>query len=232
MKDINYDKVKSCINESKFLEALPILMEELNNNPDDCNVNSLIGFCYRAINDYDKSEKYYLTATKLNPNDYSSFLGLGIVYQLKEDFSKAISALNRAINIIPQKIEAVNSLGFTYKKMGDIKSALVEYNRAIKILNDSAFNYLKENNPKILGTSKDGKTFEVNPTFFVEIKKLLKSNILYATLMNNIGGCFVDLGQLQKAKECFLESLEFIPEGVKYEPPIIGLKHIEKLGNK
>ena len=229
MKDSNYEKVKLCISESKFQEALKILIEELNNNPSDCNINSLIGFCYRALGNYDKSEKYYLTATTLNSNDYSSFLGLGIIYQLKEDFNKAISVLKEANKLEPQKIEAINSLGFTYRKMGDIKSALIEYYRAVEVLNESAFNYIKNNNPEIIGSSKDDKIFDVNPLFLLEIKKVLKSNIQYASLMNNIGACFLESGQTQNAKECFLESIEFTPENIKYDPPVMGLKYLDEM---
>jgi tetratricopeptide (TPR) repeat protein len=232
MKDTNYEKVKRHISQGKFHKALQILMEELDYNQNDWNINSLIGFCYRATNNYSEAEKYYLAAIKLNPKDYSSFLGLGIIYQLKKEFSKAISTLKEAINLDPTKIEAINSLGYTYNKMGDINNALVEYNCALETLNNSAFNYLKSNNPEFIGESKDGEIFDVNPKYFGEMNKLLKSNILCATLLSNIGNCFLELGELEKAKEYFMESTAFTPADVNYDQPLIGLQHIKNLENQ
>ena len=50
---------------------------------------------------------------------------------------------------------------------------------------------------------------------------------MYATLTNNIGNCYLEIGRASEARAAFLESIEFIPDGVEYEPPFHNLRALD-----
>lgn len=45
--------------------------------------------------------------------------------------------------------------------------------------------------------------------------------------MNNIGTCYAEMGQIERARSAFQESIEFIPEGVSYPDPMLALKEMD-----
>ena len=59
----------------------------------------------------------------------------------------------------------------------------------------------------------------------------LKSSPEYCTVLNNIGGVYLEAGDLESAEKAFKESIEFIPEGFDYPPPKEGLDLIKNRKN-
>src|SRR3990170_570067 len=213
MNEFAFNKVQHFINSGSYVDALYLLRRELVHDPDDWNTYYLMGFCYRAINDYEMSIRCYLDATSINPEESSIYLGLGIVYQLNNDLENAVNSFIKAIRINKNFIEAFNSLGLTYSRQFKYELAIQEYRNGIDRLMNSDIDKISQRNPEIIGSSKDGKSLEVNTRLFEEVNKLLKSEIIYATLINNIGYCYLELHQTDEAKKCFQESIEFTPIG-------------------
>jgi hypothetical protein len=65
-----------------------------------------------------------------------------------------------------------------------------------------------------------------DPQALGRIERILKSNVLWAINRNNIGFCLAALGERERAREMFEESIKFIPKGTKYEAPFFGLKDL------
>jgi len=231
MDEIVFNKIQHFINSGHYVDALHSLRQELIRDPDDWNIYYLMGFCYRAINDFEMSIRCYSDAIEINPDDSSIYLGLGIVYQLNNDFENAIHTFEKAIQLKQNFIEAYNSLGLTYSKQRKYELAIHVYKQGIEKLMDSYIEKINKINPEIIGSSKDGKSLVVNTRLFDEVQKLLKSEIIYATLMNNIGHCNFELNQNDEAKKCFQESIEFTPDGINYMPPKIGMQKILSINN-
>jgi tetratricopeptide (TPR) repeat protein len=74
---------------------------------------------------------------------------------------------------------------------------------------------------------KDGARYLL-PAYFAAFLNALRSDILYSNIVNNIGTLFAETGETEEAKKCFLEAINFTPDGVDYPSPKIGLKELEK----
>lgn len=68
----------------------------------------------------------------------------------------------------------------------------------------------------------------VLPAYFSSFYLALKSNIYYSNIVNNIGVLYSETGDNREAKKCFEESIRFIPKGVEYKNPYIGLESLQK----
>jgi len=86
-------------------EALPLLFEANQFNPDNAKLNYRLGRCYLSSSIYkEESLKYFLKAQKLNPNvsrDINFYVGIG--HQLALEFDKAIAAYKIHRSILTTK---------------------------------------------------------------------------------------------------------------------------------
>jgi tetratricopeptide (TPR) repeat protein len=74
---------------------------------------------------------------------------------------------------------------------------------------------------------KDGKkTVVFLPNFFDTLRQQLRATPMYAVLLNNLGGVLAALQRKDDAQKCFLESIEFTPNGCEYPAPKYGLARL------
>jgi Flp pilus assembly protein TadD len=183
------------------------------------------------MNNFAEAVRSYECAIKLDPTVPTFHLGLGIAFQQQGDFNSAIGALKRALELDPEYANAWNSLGLTYKMGDDCAGALKAYRHAQEMVVAAASKWVKAALPDAtqVGFNDAGeKGLLLTPEYFSALKSRLRADLMYATVMNNIGGCYLELGQVSEARNAFLESIEFIPDGAEYEPPFIGLRRLER----
>ena len=99
---------------------------------------------------------------------------------------------------------------------GDVSGALTAYKRAQEILAKVASERAKEERPDAVQTRLNDageKGLVLTDEYFLALKTNLRSDLMYATVMNNIGDCYLELGRMADARNAFLESIEFIPDG-------------------
>jgi len=65
------------------------------------------------------------------------------------------------------------------------------------------------------------------PAYFAAFSNALRLDILYSNIVNNIGTLFAETGEIEEAKKCFLEAINFIPPGVKFDNPYINLESLK-----
>jgi hypothetical protein len=75
-------------------------------------------------------------------------------------------------------------------------------------------------------TTDGNRTLMSEPETFARIEAFLKANPMWAINRNNIGSCLAAIGDKQRAKEMFEESIRFISKGTKYDAPFLGLKDL------
>ena len=98
-RDLAFDLIK----QQKFSEALELLPSLIESNPDDSNLQFLMGQCFRFTNKIPEAINCFIKATNLSPNAPENFLALGIAYQLNENFEQAIDALKKAIDLVKEE---------------------------------------------------------------------------------------------------------------------------------
>ena len=88
---------------------------------------------------------------------------------------------------------------------------------------------LLQKNP-LLGVAfydEDGKRY-ILPAYFSAFANALKSNIFFANTVNNLGTWYAEQGDYKQARECYLESIQFTPVGVRYDDPQIALRSLDR----
>jgi len=224
-RDLAFDLIK----QQKFSEALELLPSLIESNPDDSNLQFLMGQCFRFTNKIPEAINCFIKATNLSPNAPENFLALGIAYQLNENFERAIDTLKKAIELDSNLFSAYNSIGLTYRIIGNFKEALHWYSRGKEIVvNEVVDRLLKEENPDPENQINDygEKVLYAPPEHLEKVHEHLKSDPSYAIISNNIGVCMMELGDKDPAIEQFKESIEFIPDGYNYPDPY---EHLEAI---
>jgi tetratricopeptide (TPR) repeat protein len=216
------------MDQSRFSEALPIFLDLIDDNPNDEPLHYMAGQCFRFTNNPSKAVQFLSKAASIDPTEPSVFLALGIAYQLDDDFHSAIKALEHAIDLSPNLFTAYNSIGLTYRKLGMFQKAIDWYTKAGEGMVSEAIEEVRKHPEKCYKDEIiDGKKVrKMLPYYMNKLGELLKANLLYSVMLNNIGVCFIELGDLDAAREKFNQSIEMIPEDSDYNTPFENLDGI------
>ena len=167
-----------------------------------------------------------------------SYNSLGFTYKLKGDFDKAIETYTNGIEVLFDTIyfyitkhnEFVDEMTVAEKFKTDIWLELaikiISKNTndgidAIRLPTDELSARLYEHNP--YGSAlffDDGNVRHILPNMLNNFAEKLSSNLLYATLLNNVGMVLLELSKKESAKIYFTESIIFTPKNVEYLAPI------------
>lgn len=207
------------IKRKEYNKALALLNNEISVNPEDKHILYHIGFVYRAINDLDNAETFYLKALashgeSLLPNA-AICCQLGIIYQIKEEYKKAIEMFEKSITLNNLLATAYNSLAITYKKMGNYVKAVEVYDRGIEVLVNAASDEAIKKRDKCFKdkmTDEGKKVLEVQHYYMEKVAETLKCNGDYAMLLYNKSRIYAEVGRIDEAKQMLEESKEFIPD--------------------
>ena len=204
----------SLMNKEQYSEALPILLDLLEEAPDDYSLYYLVGQCYRFGGHASKAIDYLKKAASLNPDDAEIFLALGSVLMLEENYDEALEVQKKAVRLDPSMQSAYESMGQIYRKLGNYQKAFDCYVKMEETLLESAKTRAGEHR----GERKA-----------VSIYDVLKSDPAYAIVKNNLGICSLELKEYKRAKEQFEESIRFIPENYDFPDPY---RHLEEIGTR
>ena len=215
--------------DSQYDLAIPLFLELAQLDSDDYSVHYMLGQCYRfngqhseALESLIKSEQLLKDST---PDDMQGpiYLALGIAHQTMKEFDTAITVFQKGIEKNSRNWKLYNSLGLTYKSVNNLQESLLSYFKAQEIIvydaSHSEIRKLEDGTKTLLG---DPHQTYIN----------LKSSPDYCIMLNNIGAVYLASGDLESAEKAFKESIEFIPEGFDYPPPIEGLDFIESMKNE
>lgn len=92
--DPNYTEAQRALEEGRYEEALRHLLEAQKGNPDDADVQNLLGFAYRKQGDVDKAFLHYRRALALEPKHLGANEYLGELYVEQGDIASAEKHLN------------------------------------------------------------------------------------------------------------------------------------------
>ena len=220
MKD-KRDEAIDLFKNAQYSAAIPLCLDLLDSDFDDCYIHYMVGHCYNfngqyleAIESLKKSEELMKDSASIETKR-PIYLALGIAYQNNKEFDKAVAVLENGISKCPKEWKLYNSLGLTYKLMNNLREALHSYTKAQELIVEAA------THTEIL--EDEHKTLFFDP---VTTQLTLRSSPEYCTIMNNIGGVYIAAGDLESAEKALKESIEFIPDGFNYPPPHDGLAFI------
>lgn len=118
----------------RFDQALPIVLAELEKNPDDWQLLYAAGQCSRFCGCHDDATRYLWRASERKPRDVPTLLALGIALQQQREFVEAVRVLGMALECDPDFPLAYNSLALTQRLNGELEKALHNYDAGAKAL--------------------------------------------------------------------------------------------------
>lgn len=142
------EKAKILKNQDKFEEALEILDELHNQNPDSEEIKKLLIdtlFNYGGyLNDvytleFEKAKQLFERITDLSPNNYRALYNLGIAHYNLGQMEYAKNSFEIALKIKPDYKYCLYNLGLIHEEMEKYEEALNYYEQALEI--DPNFNY-------------------------------------------------------------------------------------------
>ena len=222
------DSAIGLMDQQRFSEAIPSFLRLIESKPDDWSLYYMVGQCFRYTNNFSDAIRYLEEAASRNPTEPRVFLALGIAHQLKKDYGPAIQALEHAVGLDPGLFSAYNSVGLTYRMSGELTKALEWYSRAADGMVSAVTEMVHKEQDDNLSNEviDETRTHDVLPRTVEKRREILRSDPTYAIIKNNIGICFIGLGDIDSAREQFRESIEYIPDDFNYPEPYKNLESI------
>jgi tetratricopeptide (TPR) repeat protein len=118
--DVDLDSIIDLIDAGKYQSAIDQLHEELDQDPDNPDIMSLLGFSYRKTQNYENALTMYQWALKVEPRHRGANEYLGELYLETDQFDKAM-----------QQLEILDSLcTFNCKEYSTLKKAIDTYQKS------------------------------------------------------------------------------------------------------
>lgn len=202
--------------DTEFIRSLEILNDV---NPDSLKQKlyyyTLKGMNYSMLKDYDNainSYKYVLNQDT-SFNNYVTLTMLGEVYDLKNDMDSALYYYELHYNIDSNSTYLLNNYAYTLSKVGK------ELDKALRMSEKSLIN--NQNNSAFLDTYgwikyKKGEYEEAKTI----IEKSIRIGGVSAEVYEHLGDIYMELHEVEKAKEMYLKSLELENDRFRIEDKI------------
>ena len=112
--------------ENRAIENLKILHKLEKYNPNNFNINYLLGRIYgRYANNLEKSKEYLEKAAKIEPDNINVYKDLGVAYGITKDYEKSAVVLLKATELDPNDPVLKVNLIMTYANLNDLPKALI-----------------------------------------------------------------------------------------------------------
>lgn len=108
-----------------------ILLQKLQQNPNDIQAKTELGNLYYQRNDYDKAILYY---SSIADSNISIALNLGFAYQKQEKYEKALEIYESILQKDPENLGALRYTAKIYEMLGLFTKALACYEKMSTLL--------------------------------------------------------------------------------------------------
>jgi tetratricopeptide (TPR) repeat protein len=164
----------------------------------------LKAFIYLDMSDTALAISSFRTAVEVDPDHYNSYIMLGKLYDIKmHDF--AGDYYDNAIRIRPNSIEALYNKGMFLQRVEEYDEAYLIYDKIIALDTTSYFAYY--NRGYILLVSDSSYSGAIK-----EFEKSLVYYPYYFQALYNIGLCYENMGEYDKAEAFYKKSLDINPQ--------------------
>ena len=108
--DFDVRPIMKMIEQERFLDAIDELHYELDNDPDNADIMSLLGFSYRKTQNYDDAMTFYEWALNAKPNHLGANEYLGELYLETDRLDKAEQQLEKLSDICSSNCKEYHTL--------------------------------------------------------------------------------------------------------------------------
>ena len=220
-------------------------------SPVSRNANFEMGIIYQTTGEYKQAISFLKKLVENSPQDVhwtdtvDTLNSLALTYKRAGDKANALKYYNLALETLAQDIyehikgQPIREVGAEYP--GDnlegwmrlafqiaVKNAAKDGIKTAMIPTGDTAKKILEENP-YMGVSiydKDGTRYLL-PAYFAAFSNALRSDILYSNIVNNIGTLFAETEETEEARKCFLEAIDFTPQGVRFDNPHTNLENLK-----
>ncbi|MFD2744096.1 MULTISPECIES: tetratricopeptide repeat protein [Sphingobacterium] len=126
-KEILFKLIETYSQQGNYGAIVPIAEHALKMEPENVDLNYLVGFSFENAGNIEKAKQYYERTVQLNDNNYEANLALGLLYlqqfmQNQDDHEAQYTAQNyllKANEIRPHEVNALRSLAMYYENTED-----------------------------------------------------------------------------------------------------------------
>jgi tetratricopeptide (TPR) repeat protein len=108
--DVDLKPIMKMINQGNYESAINMLYDELDEDPDNADIMSLLGYSYRKMQHYEDALTFYEWALKAEPDHRGANEYLGELYLETNQIDKAIEQLQILDNICRTNCEEYSKL--------------------------------------------------------------------------------------------------------------------------
>jgi len=137
-----------CESENDYDSLITLANELLDSNPDISEALKFRGFAFYKLKEYDKAERDFSQARKLNDTDIDIPMNLAILFGDKREYKKGLTYIDTVLNIQPEYPKAFYFRGIYKLNLGDKENGLIDLKRAEKLGVSEASSYLVLENKK------------------------------------------------------------------------------------
>jgi len=220
-------------------------------SPVSRNANFEMGIIYQTTGEYKQAISFLKKLVEDSAQDVhwtdtiDTLNSLALTYKKARDRANALKYYNLALETLAQNIyehikgQPIREVEAKYS--GDnlegwmrlafqiaIKNAAKDGIETAMIPDGNTAKKIIEQNP-YMGVAfydKAGARYLL-PAYFAAFSNALRSDILYSNIVNNIGTLFAETGETEEARKCFLEAIDFTPQGIKFDNPHINLGNLK-----
>ena len=185
-------------------QALPYLGKELERNPANPRVQTLIGRIYLDTGHVNQAEEHLREALKADSNYAEAWSELGGVYEERNDFANAMANYKKALSLKPDMVYTLLNAGQLADKHNDAAVAEDYYRRALDLSPQSP----EAANGLGLAMAKQGHLDQAASYF----QQAISQRRDYSDAINNLGVLYLQEGKPNDAIAAFQYGVRVAPD--------------------
>lgn len=131
--EIYLDLAMECENKNEYNEAILVLQEAVQYNPNNEAAIYELAFCYDQTGEYERAIKCYSDFIDENPYSFTAWYNLGNAYSKLEDWEKAVWAYDYCLLINANFAPGYFNLGNAYLSMEKYKLSIHNFEECMKL---------------------------------------------------------------------------------------------------
>lgn len=124
--------------QAKHQEAIELYRAAVRALPDAPDLHVHLGYCYKALGQWDAAEVEYRKAVQKDPSSFFGHLNLGVVLVRNKKYDEAEKHYQRAAELDPDAAQPEFNLGNLTARRGEMARAAEHYRKAVKLAPDDA----------------------------------------------------------------------------------------------
>lgn len=175
--------------------------KSLEYEPDDYVAYSNMGFCYRAVRQFEKALECFKKARELmKKRDANTrpYYQSGMCYKALHRYDEALKCFQEGAEIFPEDSDFMEQIGHIYQRQKKYEKALESFDKmkglSDDMYNDKAWVWIEKGNPE--------KGYKVLKEGIKKVREDKKPK-----LYSDLGDCYYDMMDYKKAVDCYLKAI-------------------------